>query len=168
MTKSKNGYKKLFMSFIYAFKGIYKTLQLEENMRVHFVCMIYMYSYLFLFDFFKVSKTELAIILVANACVLAAEMINTAIESAVDLVTEEKRVMAQIAKDTAAGAVLIFAIFSVAVGVVILWQPDAFRQLFNYYVEKPIRIGEFLLTVVVFSLFIFKGLPPYKKQEKNR
>ena len=165
MTKSKNGYKKLFMSFVYAFKGIFRTIKNEQNMRVHLVCMAYMYSYLFLFDFFKITRTELAIILIANALVLAAEIINTAIETAVDVAIDEKNEKAMVAKDAAAGAVLVFAIFSVLVGIVILWQPDAFRQLFNYYIEKPIRIGEFLLTVVVFSLFIFKGLPPYKKDK---
>ncbi len=165
MTKNKNGYKKLFMSFVYAFKGIYRTIKNEQNMRVHLVCMAYMYSYLFLFDFFKITKVELAIILIANALVLAAEIINTAIETAVDVAIDEKNEKAMIAKDAAAGAVLVFAIFAVLVGIVILWQPDAFRQLFNYYIEKPIRIGEFLLTVVVFSLFIFKGIPPYKKDK---
>jgi len=165
LTKNKNGYKKLFMSFVYAFKGIYRTIKNEQNMRVHLVCMAYMYSYLFLFDFFKITKTELAIILIANALVIAAEIINTAIETAVDVAVEEKNEKAMIAKDAAAGAVLVFAIFAVLVGIVILWQPEAFGRLFNYYIEKPIRIGEFLLTVVVFSLFIFKGLPPYKKDK---
>lgn len=167
MTKSKNGYKKLFMSFVYAFKGIGRTIKNEQNMRVHLVCMAYMYSYLFLFDFFKITKTELAIVLIANALVLAAEIINTAIENAVDVAVDEKNEKAMIAKDAAAGAVLVFAIFSVLVGIVIFWQPEAFKQLFDYYIEKPIRIGEFLLTVIVFSLFIFKGLPPYKKKNQE-
>lgn len=166
MTKSKNGYKKLFMSFVYAFKGIYRTIKNEQNMRVHIVCMAYMYSYLFLFDFFKITRTELAIILIANALVIASEVINTAIENAVDAATDEFNKKAMLAKDAAAGAVLVFAIFAVLVGIVILWQPEAFRQLFAYYLEKPIRIGEFVLSVVIFSLFIFKGLPPYRKNQE--
>ena len=153
------------MSFVYAFKGIGRTIKNEQNMRVHLVCMAYMYSYLFLFDFFTISKVELAIILIANALVLAAEITNTAIETAVDVAIDEKNEKAMIAKDAAAGAVLVFAVFAVAVGIVIFWQPDAFKQLFNYYIEKPIRIGEFIISVIVFSLFIFKGLPPYKKEK---
>jgi len=166
LTKSKNGYKKLFMSFVYAFKGILRTIKNEQNMRVHLVCMAYMYSYLFLFDYFVVTKTEFAIILIANALVLAAEILNTAIENTVDLASPEKNEKAMVAKDAAAGAVLVLAVFSVAVGIVILWQPEAFKQLFNYYIEKPVRIGEFLLTVVVFSLFIFKGIPTFKKNRE--
>ncbi len=153
------------MSFVYAFKGIGRTIKNEQNMRVHLVCMAYMYSYLFLFDFFKITKVELAVILIANALVLAAEVINTAIETAVDVAIDERNEKAMVAKDAAAGAVLVFAIFAVLVGIVIFWQPDAFKQLFNYYIEKPIRIGEFILSVVVFSLFIFKGIPPYKKDK---
>ncbi|MBO4339006.1 MAG: diacylglycerol kinase family protein [Clostridia bacterium] len=153
------------MSFVYAFKGIGRTIKNEQNMRVHLVCMAYMYSYLFLFDFFKITKVELAIVLIANALVIAAEIINTAIETAVDVAIDERNEKAMVAKDAAAGAVLVFAIFAVLVGIVIFWQPDAFKQLFNYYIEKPIRIGEFILSVVVFSLFIFKGLPPYKKDK---
>jgi hypothetical protein len=53
----------------------------------------------------------------------------------------------------------------VLVGIAILFQPEAFVKLFNYYIEKPIRIAEFILSVVVFSLFIFKGIPPYKKDK---
>jgi diacylglycerol kinase len=154
------------MSFVYAFKGIYRTIKNEQNMRVHIVCMAYMYSYLFLFDFFKITRTELAIILIANALVIASEVINTAIENAVDAATDEFNKKAMLAKDAAAGAVLVFAIFAVLVGIVILWQPDAFRQLFAYYLEKPIRIGGFVLSVVIFSLFIFKGLPPYRKNQE--
>ncbi|MCR4564276.1 MAG: diacylglycerol kinase family protein, partial [Clostridiales bacterium] len=142
-----------------------RTIKNEQNMRVHLVCMAYMYSYLFLFDFFKITKVELAVILIANALVIAAEIINTAIETAVDVAIDERNEKAMVAKDAAAGAVLVFAIFAVLVGVVIFWQPDAFKQLFNYYIEKPIRIGEFILSVVVFSLFIFKGIPPYKKDK---
>lgn len=169
MTKNKNNLFKLIKSFGYAFRGIFYTLQDEQNMRVHFVCMIYMYSYLFLFDFFTVTKTQLAVIFLANGAVLAMELINTAIENTVDLITHDKKELAKTAKDAAAGAVLVFAIFSIAVGVAVLWQPDAFKALFNYYIEKPVRIGEFLVSALVFTAFIFKGFPvKKKKQEENK
>lgn len=169
MTKNDSAFLKLIKSFGYAFRGIFHTLETEQNMRVHFVCMLYMYSYLFLFDYFTFSKTQLAVILLANAAVVAAELINTAVESAVDLVTLENREKAKIAKDAAAGAVLVCALFSILIGIVILWQPEAFRALFRYYAEKPLRIAEFLLTVIVFGIFIFKGFPTKKqKQEENK
>ena len=54
-------------------------------MRVHLVCMIYMYSYLLIYDFFEVSRTQFAIIFIANAIVVMGELFNTAIEAVVDM-----------------------------------------------------------------------------------
>lgn len=53
-------------------------------MRVHLVCMIYMYSYLLIYDFFEVSRTQFAIIFITNAIVVMGELFNTAIEAVVD------------------------------------------------------------------------------------
>ena len=50
-------------------------------MRVHLVCMIYMYSYLLIYDFFEVSRTQFAIIFITNAIVVMGELFNTAIEA---------------------------------------------------------------------------------------
>ncbi|MEG1551196.1 MAG: diacylglycerol kinase family protein, partial [Oscillospiraceae bacterium] len=97
--------RNLLKSFKYAFRGIFFGLKYERNMRIHFVAMIYMYSFLLFFDFFKVSAVEFAIIFLANALVIAAELINTSIERTVDLASEGFSQKGMIAKDTAAGAV---------------------------------------------------------------
>ena len=78
------GYRDLFKSFVYAFNGIFFTIRHERNMRIHLVCMAYMYYYLFVYDFFAVTRTQLAVILLANALVVGGELINTAVERAVD------------------------------------------------------------------------------------
>ena len=62
----------------------------------------------------------------------------------------------EISKDVSAGAVLVFAVFAVLCGVSILFQPEAFEALFNHYVQAPINILWFVLSVVVATLFIFK------------
>ena len=104
-------------------------------MRVHLVCMIYMYSYLLIYDFFEVSRTQFAIIFIANAIVVMGELFNTAIEAVVDMAeekfSERYNRLAKISKDTAAGAVLVGAIFAVCTGIAILAQPDAFRAMFT-------------------------------------
>ena len=86
-------------------------------MRIHLVCMIYMYSYLLIYDFFEVSRTQFAIIFIANAIVVMGELFNTAIEAVVDMAeekfSEKYNRLAKISKDTAAGAVLVGAIFAV-------------------------------------------------------
>ena len=146
----------LFKSFVYAFKGIGWMVTHERNFRIHLTCLVYMFYYLLRYDFFIVSRTEFAILLLAAGLVIGGEMINSGIEKADDSVSRDKKDTIAISKDVSAGAVLVFAIFAVLCGVAILWQPEAFRLLFTHYVENPIYILWFILSVVAFSLFIFK------------
>ena len=69
--------------------------------------------------FFHISMTEWCICLLLCGLIMALELVNTAVEAVVDLVTEERKPLAKIAKDTAAGAVLIAAIFSAVIGCII-------------------------------------------------
>ena len=149
--------KSLIKSFGYAFSWIFEALRYEKNMRIHFVCMIYMYSFLFVYDFFEITRTQLAVIFLANMAVVAAELINTAVERTVDLASEEYTENGKVAKDTAAGAVLVCAIFAVATGIAILGQPEAFSQMFLYYRENPVMLVVFILSIIPATVFIFKG-----------
>ena len=146
----------LFKSFLYAFKGFGWMITHERNFRIHLTCLAYMFFYLLRYDFFTVSRTEFAILLLASGLVIGGEMLNTGIEKADDSVSREKKHTIEVSKDVSAGAVLVFTIFAVLCGVAILWQPEAFRLLFNHYVENPIYILWFVLSVIAFSWFIFK------------
>jgi ABC-type multidrug transport system permease subunit len=88
--------------------------------------------------------------------VLGGELINTGIEKADDTVSKERRATIAISKDAAAGAVLVFAIFSVVIGVIIMFQKEAFRLLFNHYASEPISFVLLLVSFVPALLFIFK------------
>lgn len=156
----------LFRSFLYAFKGFGWMVTHERNFRVHLTCLAYMFYYLLRYDFFTVSRTEFAILLLASGLVIGGEMLNTGIEMADNSISQEKRHTIAVSKDVAAGAVLVFTIFAVLCGVAILWQPEAFRMLFNHYTENPINILWFVLSVVVFTLFIFKF--DFKKKGNNK
>ena len=138
-------------------------------MRVHLVCMIYMYSYLLIYDFFEVSRTQFAIIFITNAIVVMGELFNTAIEAVVDMAeekfSEKYNRLAKISKDIAAGAVLVGAIFAVCTGIAILAQPDAFRAMFAYYAEKPYMIAVLIASLVLSFTFIFTGFN-FKKKDK--
>ncbi len=149
--------KDLIKSFGYAFRGIFTAIKKERNMRIHIVCMIYMFFFLFAFDFFEITRTQIAILLLACGLVIGAELINTAIEGVVDLHGKEHTEYGMIAKDCAAGAVLIFTIFSVLCGIAIMYQPTAFKLLFAYFIENPFAIIIFAISVIVFTIFIFKG-----------
>lgn len=146
----------LFKSFLYAFKGLGWMVTHERNFRIHLTCLAYMFYYLLRYDFFTVTKTELAILLLASGMVIGGEMLNTGIEKADDSVSKEKRHTIAISKDVAAGAVLVFTVFAVLCGIAILWQPEAFRLLFNHYTENPMNIVWFVLSIIGFNLFIFK------------
>lgn len=148
--------KSLFRSFVYAFKGIFWMLTHERNFRVHITCLVYMFYYLLRYDFFTVTRTDFAILLLASGLVIGGEMLNTGIEKADDSVSQEKRKTIAISKDVSAGAVLVFAIFAVLCGIAILFQPQAFEALLNHYVQSPINILWFVLSVVAATLFIFK------------
>lgn len=149
--------KALGMSFVYAIRGIFYCLHRERNMRIHFICMAYMYYFLLGFDFFELSRTQFAIIFLANAIVVAGELVNTAIERSVDLHCKERHPLAKAAKDTAAGAVLVAAVGAVAVGIALLWQPPAFQALFQYFAAHPGSLALFAVSLVCSMVYIFIG-----------
>ncbi len=159
--------KALAKSFVYAWQGLLYTLRKERNMRIHFVISVYMYSFLFLFDFFELTNVEIAIIFIANTIVFMGELINTAIESTINLVEKKFNKFAKIAKDTAAAAVLVGAFFSVCIGAVLLWQPDAFKAMFEYYRTHIFMSVAFFISLVICLIFIFKEPDSEKKKGKD-
>ncbi len=149
--------KALFKSFFYAFRGICFAAEKERNFRIHLVCMLYMYTFLTVYDFFLLERGDWALLFLATALVLSAELLNTAIERTVDLASEERTENGKIAKDCAAGAVLVAAIFAVCVGIAVLGQKAAFLGLLAYYKENPWMFFILLLSFIPATLFIFKG-----------
>ena len=106
----------LSKTFGYAWEGILTGIRKERNMRIHTAAMILV---VFAGTVLGLSATEWCICLILFGLVIALELVNTAVEAVVDLVTEEKKPLAKIAKDTAAGAVLFAAIISVIIGCII-------------------------------------------------
>lgn len=159
-----NEYIKLFKSFIYAFKGIGYVIRHERNFRIHLTCLTYMFTILGFTEWFTLSRADGAILLLSSSAVLSFELINTAVENAVNLWGEERTEFGRIAKDTAAGAVLISAIFAVLTGIAILFQKDAFISMYRYFTENIPMLILFILTIVPASIFIFWG-NPFKKRK---
>ncbi|TSI03326.1 diacylglycerol kinase family protein [Lysinibacillus sp. BW-2-10] len=108
-------FPKLIKSFGYAFYGIFTALK-EQNMRIHIISAMIVVFAGFLTG---LSTTEWLFIIVAISLVIGAEMVNTAIESVVNLASPTFHPFAKQAKDVAAGAVLVFAISSVIIGLLI-------------------------------------------------
>lgn len=106
----------LLKSFKYAIEGIRLAYKYNRNIWIHSVFAVIA---ILLSLVLRISWVEFGLILVVILVVFVAEMVNTAIEEMVDLIVQEHREQARIAKDVAAGMVLIAAIGSVVIGVVI-------------------------------------------------
>ena len=104
---------KFIASFGYAFQGLWYALRTQRNMRVHTGMAILV---TILGVVLHISAVEFAVIFVAITGVFITEMINTVIELCVDLSTPEYHPLAKIAKDVAAGAVLLNALLAIVIG----------------------------------------------------
>lgn len=118
----------LMLSFKYAWAGLHYAFVTQRNFRIHTVIGTLAIS---LGIFLHLSAVEIAVICITSGLVLAMELLNTAIESVVDLTVKQSyHELAKIAKDCAAGAVLISAIAAVFVAGSLLIPPLlAFVQL---------------------------------------
>lgn len=118
-------------SFGHAVAGIVGTVRREKHMRFHAVAaLVVIVAGICL----KVGRTGWLWLAAAIAAVFATELLNTAIERTVDLVTQEKHPLAKAAKDAAAGAVLIAALFAVAVAIAV-FGPLIWAALFDSTVK---------------------------------
>jgi diacylglycerol kinase len=113
----KHSIQAFLKSFSYAFEGIAHVVVTQRNMRVHLtVAIVIMLLGLWL----GITTIEWALIALTMGVIFAAEMLNTVVESLVDLMSPDHHPLAKVAKDAAAGAVLLLAIFATLVGLFIL------------------------------------------------
>ena len=110
--KSKN----VINSFKYAFQGIFAAIKTERNLKIHISIMILVIIAGILL---KISKIEWIICIILFGLVIGGEMLNSAIETVVDIAMPDINPKAKFAKDVAAGAVLVFAISSAVIGLII-------------------------------------------------
>lgn len=156
--------RRLFDSFNYAIEGILYVLKTQRNMRFHFLAGIVM---LLLGLYFNLSKAELILLLITISFVFLAEMLNTATELVIDLITDEFHPLARIIKDIAAGAVLVAAINSVVVGYLLFLTSlpkDTIQSSIDYIRANPLHITFIsffivLLTVIFSKAKIGRGKP---------
>lgn len=141
-------------SFRWAGHGVLFCIRNERNFRIHLIAAFYV---VLLASLLKLDGMHIAVLSLTIGNVLVMELLNTAVEALVDLVSPNKHPLAKVAKDAAAGAVLISAIVSVAVGVSLLWQPEKLRILFSILLASPILLI-LLAASAVFSLWFIFGL----------
>ena len=113
--------KDLPTSFVYAAKGLGYAFSTQRNFRIHLGFALIALAFGFLLG---LNKSDLAIMALTASSVLIVELLNTAIESVVDLAIGKRfHPLAQIAKDCSAGAVLVASISSVLIAVLLLLPP---------------------------------------------
>src|SRR5665647_848911 len=149
--------KKLVDSFNYAIEGIIYSIRTQRNMKIHMFTTILVLTATF---FYNLSKIELLIITITITLVIVAEMINTAVECAIDATTNFYHPLAKIAKNVAAGAVLVTAINSVLVAYVIFWgRVTPFNKSVMLKLKKsdPDMIF-FVLVIVCIATVVVKAI----------
>lgn len=137
----------LISSFNFAIEGVVYVIKTQRNMKVHFfVAMLVLVLALVL----NVTRFELLVILVTIGMVMAVEMLNTAVEEIVNLVTKKAHPLARTAKNIAAGAVLVVSIMAVGVGYLIF-----FDKIMAFETEIMYRyLGSYHLTLIALMLVI--------------
>jgi diacylglycerol kinase (ATP) len=143
-------------SFNFAIEGVIHVLRTQRNMRLHFAAAV---AVIVAAVAVGVSKIELIVLLTAIAFVLVAEMINTAIEGAIDAATTSFDPMAKLAKDIAAGAVLIASVNAVAVGYLVFAgkAADKTARVLDRLRDAPAKITVVALVLTVIIVIAMKA-----------
>ncbi len=143
-------------SFNFAFEGIIHVLRTQRNMRIHFLLAVVVLIAALVTG---VNKFELISLLIVIAFVLIAEMVNTAIEGAIDVATTSFDPMAKLTKDIAAGAVLIATVVAVAVGYLVFADRlrDPSLRILDGLREAPFEVTLIALVLTVMLVIAAKA-----------
>ncbi len=155
--------RSLFDSFNNALFGVIRALKTEKNLRIDFIAATVVLASALFFNF---SQNELLILIFTISLVISLELINTAIESVVDLVCGKTRhALARKAKDTAAAAVFVASLSAVLVGYVLFYTRIAGKNI-NIY-SKIKEMPEYITLIAMLLVFVFtisiKALTGYRR-----
>ena len=146
----------LLESFNFAVEGIIHVVRTQRNMRIHLLAAVVV---LVAAIWIGVSKLELIALLLAISFVFIAEMINSALEQAIDVATTSFDPLAKLAKDVAAGAVLIATINAIAIGYLVFSSEIADRssRLLDRLRDAPAQVTLIALVVTVIIVIAAKA-----------
>ncbi|MEX0675043.1 MAG: diacylglycerol kinase [Gaiellaceae bacterium] len=144
-------------SFNYAFEGIIHVLRTQRNMRIHFLVAV---AVLVAAIAIGVSRIELIALMISIAFVLIAEMINTAIEGTIDVSTTSFDPNAKLAKDIAAGAVLIATVNAIVIGYLVFSEAiqDRSSRLLEQLADAPAKLTLIALVLSVLIVIFTKAV----------
>lgn len=147
---SKRGF---LASFIYAYKGIRHTVNTQQNMRFHLsiALLVSIFSY-----FYKLVGLEWLALMFTITFVIVCEMINTAVENAVDIATKDFNENARVAKDVAAGAVMVASVLAVTVAVILFLKPHRLHSAFSLIFSNIYYVLLFIVVAVLLAWWVFR------------
>ena len=149
---------KFVKSMGYALKGIYTGIKEERNVRIDIVAAFYVLLFSKFYDF---TFTQKIILVLVCFNVLAFELMNTAVERAVDKPDKEHYMQAGAAKDTAAGGVLLAAVGAAVAGIMLFWDIAVFKKIMAFFTGNPVMI--ICLAITFFASYKFITLDNKKK-----
>lgn len=145
-------YARLLRSFSYAAEGVRFCIARERNLRIHLTAAGYA---VWLGWMLRLGQVQFAILFLTVGVVISLELVNSAIESVVDLVSPDFHPLAKAAKDIAAGAVLVSAFAAVLVGIALFWIPDRLAAVGLRILTSPSCFGLAVASLFLSGWFIF-------------
>ena len=155
--KQKKTRQGIIQAFNAAIEGILYTFKSERNMKIHYcVAVIVLVASLF----FDIGRIEMIMLIFAISLVVISEMFNTAIEKTIDMVTDTYHPLAKIAKDVAAGGVLIATLNSVVVGYLIFYNKLATISDSLIYTirQSQLHVTLICIVLVLIAVVVVKAL----------
>ena len=143
--------KKQLKSFGFAVRGILGALKTEAHLRFHIVAAVFVLIFAGICGF---SAERFAILAVLIGTVIALELVNTSIEHACNAVTREYSAQIKLAKDLAAGAVLVVAIAAVAVAALFFLNADSLCAVVRFFGAYPFAAAPIGALAVLSALFV--------------
>ena len=146
--------KQQLSSFKVALRGIRHTIKSESHLRFHLVAGFYVIIFSI---FFGLSKAQWGVILILIASIIASEIFNTALEEACNLGAEGYNPLVRIAKDVAAGAVLVLSIAAVSVAFIFYFDIEKITAVAMHVFTTPWLLILFIVSIIISLVFIVMG-----------
>lgn len=154
----------IFKSLKFALNGILYVIKNERNMRFHMVISVYVFVFSL---FFSMSTWKYVVLMLIISSVMILEMLNSSLENLVDLCSKEYNTSAKIAKDIAAGAVLVMCFVSVIIGLIFFTELEAYVRIWFFVCKYPVVIILFVIFSYVSCEYVFLGPTEIKNKLKK-
>lgn len=139
--------------FVFAFRGIVRAIREERNFRFHLAFGAYVIGFA---TQFSLSRAEWLVLCLCVGAILAAELINSAIERTIDRISAERHPLSEHAKDFAAAAVLLLAITVTVIGVIVFWRPSEWMALITRWLHDIWQPCALAVSFIPAFFFVFR------------